>query len=76
MLQQTLFPPPSFTVSEITRYLRELFESDEILREVWVQGEISNLSRPASGHIYFTLKDQGAAAQMCDLEADVPGGCR
>ena len=61
MLQQTLFPPPSFTVSEITRYLRELFESDEILREVWVQGEISNLSRPASGHIYFTLKDQGAA---------------
>ncbi len=44
MLQQTLFPPPSLTVSEITRYLRELFESDEILREVWVQGEISNLS--------------------------------
>ena len=61
MLQQPLFPPPSLTVSEITRYLRELFESDEILREVWVQGEISNLSRPSSGHIYFTLKDQGAA---------------
>ena len=61
MLQQPLFPPPSLTVSEITRYLRELFESDGILREVWVQGEVSNLSRPASGHIYFTLKDQGAA---------------
>jgi exodeoxyribonuclease VII large subunit len=57
MLQPTLFPPPSLSVSEITRYLRELFESDEILRDVWVQGEISNLSRPASGHIYFTLKD-------------------
>ncbi|MEN6529658.1 MAG: exodeoxyribonuclease VII large subunit [Anaerolineaceae bacterium] len=61
MLQQSLFPPPSLTVSEITRYLRELFESDEILREVWIQGEISNLSRPASGHIYFVLKDQNAA---------------
>lgn len=61
MFQNPLFPLPSLTVSEITRYLRELFESDEILREVWVQGEISNLSRPASGHIYFTLKDQGAA---------------
>jgi exodeoxyribonuclease VII large subunit len=61
MLQHSLFPPQSLTVSEITRYLRELFESDEILREVWVQGEVSNLSRPASGHIYFTLKDQGAA---------------
>jgi len=61
MLQQSLFPPPSLTVSEITRYLRELFESDEILREVWIQGEVSNLSRPASGHIYFVLKDQNAA---------------
>ncbi len=61
MLQPPLFPPPSLTVSEITRYLRELFESDEILQEVWVQGEISNLSRPASGHIYFTLKDQTSA---------------
>jgi exodeoxyribonuclease VII large subunit len=28
---------------------------------VWVQGEISNLSRPASGHVYFTLKDQTAS---------------
>ncbi len=61
MFQAPLFPPPSLTVSDITRYLRELFESDEILHEVWVQGEISNLSRPASGHIYFTLKDQSAA---------------
>ena len=61
MFQAPLFPPPSLTVSDITRYLRELFDSDEILREVWVQGEVSNLSRPASGHIYFTLKDQSAA---------------
>jgi len=30
MLQPTLFPPPSLSVSEITRYLRELFETDEI----------------------------------------------
>ena len=31
------------------------------LQDVWVQGEISNLGRPASGHIYFTLKDAGAS---------------
>lgn len=61
MQQPSLFPPPSLSVSEITRYLRELFESDEILQEIWVQGEISNLSRPASGHIYFTLKDPYSA---------------
>ncbi len=61
MHQPTLFPPPSLSVSEITRYLRELFESDEILQDIWVQGEISNLSRPASGHVYFTLKDPYSA---------------
>lgn len=61
MLQPTLFPVKTLSVSEITRYLRELFESDEILNDVWVQGEVSNLSRPASGHVYFTLKDASSA---------------
>jgi exodeoxyribonuclease VII large subunit len=37
--------------------LREALESDPRFSDVWVAGEISNLSRPASGHIYFTLKD-------------------
>ncbi len=61
MLQPSLFPTSSLTVSDITRYLRELLESDEILNDVWVGGEISNLSKPASGHIYFTLKDASSA---------------
>ena len=51
----------SLSVSDLTRYLRELLESDEILRDIWVVGEISNLSRPSSGHVYLTLKDAGAA---------------
>ncbi len=61
MKQASLFASPNWTVTSITSYLRELFESDELLRNVWVKGEISNLSRPRSGHIYFTLKDSGAA---------------
>jgi exodeoxyribonuclease VII large subunit len=61
MLQPPLFARVSLTVSELTRYLRQLFESDEILRDVWVQGEISNLARPSSGHVYFTLKDSTSA---------------
>ncbi len=61
MLQPPLFARVSLTVSELTRYLRQLFESDEILRDVWVQGEISNLARPSSGHVYFTLKDATSA---------------
>ena len=62
MEQMALFDAtPRWTVSTLTRYLRELLESDASLQGVWVQGEISNLSRPASGHIYFTLKDPGAS---------------
>ena len=51
---------PRWTVGELTRRLRRLFETDESLQNLWVQGEISNFSRPASGHLYFTLKDSTA----------------
>ncbi len=61
MLQPSLFGRVSLTVSELTQYLRQLFEADEILQDVWVQGEISNLARPSSGHVYFTLKDASSA---------------
>jgi len=61
MQQPQLFGPRILSVTDLSRYLRALMESDEILRDVWVSGEISNLSRPASGHIYFTLKDQSAS---------------
>jgi exodeoxyribonuclease VII large subunit len=61
MFQPPLIHPSSFSVTEITQYLRVLLESDELLQNVWIAGEVSNISRPASGHIYFTLKDGGAA---------------
>src|SRR5215208_6169228 len=63
-MQSTFFSPQSaqqWTVSKLTFYIRKLLEEDEILQDAWVQGEISNLSRPASGHVYFTLKDSSAA---------------
>jgi len=61
MQQTQLFGPRILSVTDLSRYLRALMESDEILRDMWVNGEISNLSRPASGHIYFTLKDATAS---------------
>jgi exodeoxyribonuclease VII large subunit len=48
----------SITVSDLNRQAKVLLE-DGIAR-VWVEGEISNLSRPASGHVYFSLKDESA----------------
>ncbi|HWY24502.1 MAG TPA: exodeoxyribonuclease VII large subunit, partial [Nevskia sp.] len=47
-----------FAVSELAEVLRGLLEDS--LPNVWVQGEISNLAKPTSGHWYFTLKDEQA----------------
>ena len=45
------------TVSELTSYIKGVFERDALLASLWVKGEISNLKQAGSGHIYFTLKD-------------------
>jgi exodeoxyribonuclease VII large subunit len=47
-----------FSVSALTRKIRNLLELR--IGEVWVEGEISNLRKQASGHQYFTLKDESA----------------
>lgn len=54
----------TWTVSELTVYIREMFELDYRLQDLEVTGEISNFTRAASGHLYFTLKD-GAAQIKC-----------
>src|SRR6266571_6266737 len=50
----------SLTVAQVGTHLRGLLEADPILTDIWISGEISNLSRPQSGHVYFTLKDESA----------------
>ena len=47
-----------YRVSEITRLIRVALENE--FGSLWIEGEISNLRRPASGHLYFTLKDESA----------------
>lgn len=49
-----------WTVGELTAYIREMFELDYRLQDLEVTGEISNFTRAASGHLYFTLKDGNA----------------
>jgi len=48
------------SVSDLTRYIKQLFDSDQLLGMVYLRGEISNFKRHYSGHCYFTLKDQGS----------------
>ena len=52
----------TFSVTQISRYLKELLDTDEILQDVWIRGEISGCRTYNSGHCYFTLKD--AEAQL------------
>lgn len=59
--QPTLFASVLWTVTRLTAHLRQVIEADPALQDVWVRGELSNISRPASGHLYFTLKDAGAS---------------
>ena len=64
-------PPPApgeapprtvYSVSDLAEILSGLLQDS--LPNLWVQGEISNLAKPASGHWYFTLKDDGAQIRI------------
>ena len=54
---------PTYTVSQVTSEIKELLESNPFLADLWIEGEISNLSIASSGHAYFNLKDQHAVLQ-------------
>jgi exodeoxyribonuclease VII large subunit len=62
--------PRIWSVAEITRSVRSLLESS--LGEVWVEGEICNFRRQASGHCYFGLKDEKALLSCVLFRSNVP----
>ncbi|MBO5912737.1 MAG: exodeoxyribonuclease VII large subunit [Clostridia bacterium] len=60
------------TVSQLNRYVKSVFDSDYNLKSVFVSGEISNLKiNSFSGHMYFTLKDEGAAVKAVMFKTSV-----
>ena len=50
-----------YTVTELAEYVKGALERDPQLRDIWVTGEVSNCTRSAAGHCYFTIKDTTAA---------------
>lgn len=62
MLFPELESSAAWSVAQVARYLKELLETDDELRDIRVHGEISGCKTYASGHCYFTLKD--AEAQL------------
>ena len=51
-------PRHILTPSSLNRLVRDLL--GDVFPQVWIEGELSNVAKPASGHLYFTLKDSGA----------------
>ncbi len=54
---------PTYTVSQVASYIRSELEADPHLADLWIEGEVSNLSIASSGHAYFNLKDRQAVLQ-------------
>jgi exodeoxyribonuclease VII large subunit len=61
--------PEVISVTELTRMIRNLIEGS--FGTVWVEGEMSNVRRPASGHCYFTLKDENAQIRALVWRSDM-----
>ncbi len=60
--------PRILRIAEVNTLVRTILEEE--IGRVWVEGEISNLSRPRSGHLYFTLKDDNAQIRAVCFRGD------
>jgi len=61
----------TLTVSELTEYIKQLVDNDMLLSHVWVSGEISNFKLHTSGHMYFSLKDEGAVIKCVMFRSQI-----
>ena len=59
------------TVSQLNRYVQNVFASDFLLSGLWLRGELSNCRRQTGGHLYFTLKDEDSAVAGIMFQTDV-----
>ena len=59
------------TVSQLNGYIKGMFDRDDVVSGISVSGEISNIKYHASGHVYFTLKDETAAINAVMFRSDL-----
>ncbi len=63
-----------YTVTQVNKYIKNMFTQDFLLKALVVKGEVSNCKYHTSGHIYFTLKDAGGAISCVMFKADTLRG--
>ncbi len=59
-----MIPLAVYSVIEVTQIIKQMITSTAPLQDLTIRGEISNFSKPASGHLYFTLKDEKARLRI------------
>ena len=63
----------TFTITEINEYISKRLESDGLLSNIWLKGEISNFKAHSSGHLYFTLKDENSVLRAVMFKGSASG---
>ncbi len=61
-----------YEVAQITGYINDLFQTDEVLSDLWLRGEVGDLSRAPSGHLYFSLRGDGAQLRCILFRGHLP----
>ena len=62
-----------YTVKQVNSYIKNIFQSDFMLKRIYVKGEVSNCKYHSSGHIYFSLKDESGTI-ACVMFAGMRSG--
>ena len=52
-----------YSVAQVNNYIKNMFEQDFVLKNIYIKGEVSNCKYHSSGHIYFSLKDKSGVIQ-------------
>ena len=55
--------PMVYSVNELNNYVKKVLDNDEVLKHIFVTGEISNYKAHYSGHLYMTIKDENASVK-------------
>lgn len=62
-----------YTVAQVNTYIKNMFTQDFMLNRIYIKGEVSNCKYHSSGHIYFSLKDEGGAMSCVMFAGDRKG---
>lgn len=60
------------TVGQLTAYLKELLDTDPIVSDIWVRGEVTSFHRSAAGHCYFSMNSNGAQLSCVLFRGNLP----